>query len=204
MPKLDETFETAQESTAGGGSDFKRMEPGIYMCRIQAVQDEWETSQGVQRAADKQCVRVVVDVDEGDLAGEFSREFYEGRDWMHAFYMSWKPSAMGMLKHTFKALDEANPGFDSRAAFEADKWLLFTGKRVRVLWNGRESTNTRGYVNVNCRPDRAICADENPKPKVELERGGKVDWTDYAAEQAAQSSTPAVPAAAYDSTDVPF
>lgn len=184
MPKLNnEEFAAATESTAGSG--FKRMEPGCYMCRIQAVQSEWETRSGVQRADERQCVRVLVDVDEGEFAGEFSRDFYEGRPWMHALFMSWKPNALGMLKHTFKALDEANPGFDSRAAFEADRWELFIGKRVRIVWNGAERTNDRGYVNVNVRPDRFICADEEPEPKVELERGGTVNWSDYASVQAA-------------------
>ena len=203
MPKLGKEFDEAQESTVGGG-EFKRMEPGVYMCRIQAVQDEWETSTGLQKAEDRQCVRVVVDVDEGDFAGEFSRDFYVGRDWMHACYMSWKPSGAGLLKHSLKALDEANPGFDSRAAFEADQWMLFIGKRVLMGWNGQERTNDRGYTNVNVRPDRMLCEGDSFRPMVELERGGKVAWSDYQQVNGQQSTAQAATGAAYSSEDVPF
>lgn len=180
MPKIDKTaYEAAAESSAGGG-ESKRMEPGIYSCIITGVQTEWETTQGLQKAEDKQCVRVILDVAEGDFAGEFGRDFYEGRDWMHAIYMSWKPQALGLLKHTFAALDEANPGFDSMAAFEADKWTLFVGKKCLVAWNGRERTNDKGYTNVNVRPDRFVKSSDKPRVTVELENGGeKVTWAQY-------------------------
>lgn len=204
MPKLGKLFDDAQESTAGGGEEFKRMEPGIYDCIITGIDTEWETRAGLQKSDERQCVRVKLDVAEGEFAGEYSRDFYIDKPWMHSLFMSWSERAMGMLKHTLKTLDEANPGFDSRAAFEADKWTLFIGKRCRVIWNGTERTNTRGYVNVNVRPERIICADENPKPKVELERGGKVDWADYAAEQAAHAAAPQSSTSAYSSDEIPF
>ena len=202
MPKLNETFDNAQESTAGGG-EFKRMEPGIYECIIVGIDTEWETRAGLQKADERQCVRVRLDVAEGEFAGEFSRDFYLDKPWMRSIFMSWSERALGMLKHTLKALDEANPGFDSRAAFEADQWMLFIGKKCRVLWNGTERTSDRGYTNVNVRPDRIVTADENPEPKVELERGGTVKWSDY---QQVQGQQPAAQAAgaAYDDSSIPF
>ena len=206
MPKLNETFDNAQESTAGGG-EFKRMDPGAYMCRIQAVRTEWSDSRGNRWTSDeKQYVKLILDIDEGEHAGEFSREYWDGedKDWGHTLYMSWTPRALGILKHTLKALDEANPGFDSRAAFEADQWMLFIGKKCRVLWNGQERTNDRGYVNVNVRPDRIVTADENPEPKVELERGGTVKWSDYQQVEGQQSTAQAATGAAYDDSSIPF
>lgn len=205
MPKLDPTeWEAANESTAGG--DFKAMTPGVYMCEIKGVQTEWDTRDGHVTSDERQCVRVLLDVAEGEFAGEFSRPFYADKQYAHVVYMSWKQTALGMLKHTFKALDEANPGFDSKAAFEADKWTMFVGKRCLVQFDGRERTNDRGYVNVNVRPERIVTADDNPKIKVELENGKKVDWDDYEAVNdapAPQRSTAAT-AAAYDDSDVPF
>ena len=203
MPKLNETFDNAQESTAGGG-EFKRMDPGVYECIIVGIDTEWETRAGLQKAEERQCVRVRLDVAEGEFAGEFSRDFYLDKPWMRSIFMSWSDRALGMLKHTLKALDEANPGFDSRAAFEADQWMLFIGKKCRVLWNGAERTSDRGYTNVNVRPDRIICADENPEPKVELERGGTVKWSDYQQVEGQQSTAQAAPAAAYDDSSIPF
>lgn len=199
MPKLGDNFNNVQESTIGDG--FKRMVPGVYMCRIQAVHTEWATLGGRQKAEDRECVQVLVDVDEGEFAGEYSRDFYVGKDWAHALYMSWKPTAQGILKHSFHALDEANPGFDSQAAFEADQWMQFIGRRVLVGWNGAERTNDRGYVNVNVRPSKMVCAGDAFKPMVELERGGEVKWEDYAR---AEERDVQRAQAAYPSDDIPF
>lgn len=203
MPKLDDNFNNAQESTAG---EFKRMEPGVYECIITGIDTEWETRNGLQKSAERQCVRVQVDVAEGDFAGEFSRDFYEDKPYAHSLFMSWSERALGMLKHTFKAIDEANHGFDSRAAFEADKWTLFIGKKCLVAWNGQERTNDRGYTNVNVRPDRFVTADDKPRITVETEDGRKVKWADYQAAQkdanpAPQSSTSG---GAYNEDEIPF
>lgn len=202
MPKLDQTeWEAANESSAG---EFKVMEPGIYPCVITGVQTEWDTQQGHVTSDERQCVRVLLDVAEGEFAGELSRPFFADKEYARLVYMSWKPTALGMLKHTFKALDEANPGFDSKAAFEADKWTMFVGKKCLVQFNGREYTNDRGYTNVSARPDRIITADDNPKIKVELENGTKVDWVDYEAVNDVPAPQKSTAAAAYDDSDVPF
>ena len=203
MPKLDQTeWEAANESSAG---EFKVMEPGIYPCVITGVQTEWDTQSGHVTSDEKQCVRVLLDVAEGEFKGEFSRPFYADKQYAHVVYMSWKPTALGMLKHTFKALDEPNPGFDSKAAFEADKWTMFVGKRCLVQFDGIERTNDRGYVNVNVRPERILTADDNPKIKVKLENGTKVDWADYeAVNDATAPRKSTTTAAAYDDSDVPF
>ncbi len=203
MPKLGNDYETAQESTAGSGG-FKRMTPGVYTCRIMAVDTEWETRNGTQRAEERQCVRLRLDVAEGEFEGEFSRDFYVGKPYAHSLFMSWSERALGLLKHSFKALDEANPGFDSRAAFEADQWMMFINKRVRVLWNGQERTNARGYVDVYVRPERMLTAEEAPEPEVELERGAKVDWSDYSAARGAEPAGGQASTSAYDSSEVPF
>lgn len=207
MPKINsDLFDSAQESTASDG--FKRMEPGVYECIITGIDTEWTTRAGLQRAEDRQCVRVQLDVAEGEHAGEFSRDFYADKPWMRSIFMSWSDKALGMLKHTLKGLDEANPGFDSRAAFEADKWTLFIGKKCRVLWNGQERTNDRGFTNVNVRPDRFLTSDDAPRPKVELERGGKIDWADYADVKGfggSESSTSGGGSSAYaDDDSIPF
>lgn len=205
MPKFDrEAYNNAAESTSGGG-DSKRMEPGVYTCIITGVETEWETSQGLQKSEDRQCVRVIVDVAEGEFAGEFGRDFYEGREWMHALYMSWKPQALGLLKHTFAALDEANPGFDSMKAFESDKWTLFIGKKCLVSWNGRERTNDKGYTNVNVRPDRFVTSTDNPKITVELEStGDKVTWAEYQDIKSAPKSSTGGTSVAYADETIPF
>lgn len=194
MPKL-ENFDQVQESTGG---DFKAMEPGVYLCKITSIDTEWETSRGLQKAEDRECVRMLLDVAEGEHAGEFSRDFHADKPYTHAMYMSWTEKARGLLKHTFSAIDEANPGFDSKAAFEADKWELFVGRRLLVVWQGEEYTANNGMLRIRVRPDRAVTTADNPAIKVEQQDGTKVSWSEYRQQPPSESPT----AGTYD--DVPF
>ena len=202
MPKL-ENFDKVEESTA---TEYKTMDPGVYMCRVQAIRTEGEDSRGNHWDSErKQYVVVVIDVDEGEHAGKFSDDYWTGedKDYAHRFYMSWKESARGMLKHTFRAFDEANNGFDAQAAFEADKWEMFIGKRVLVQWNGQEYESNTGELRMSVRPDRALTAEDKPRPKVEKLDGEKVDYADWQASQAQAPTSPA-PAADPYADSVPF
>lgn len=205
MPKLDmEKYTSASESTS---SEFVPFVPDNYMCRIQAVRTEWTDSRGTQWTSEqKQYVKLILDIDEGDFAGRFSEDYWEGeeRDWGHTLYMSWSDRAYGILKHTFVALNEANPGFDAEAAFSADRWDLFIGKRIRVSWQGEEY-QYNGETRCRVKPDKAIIASENPKAKVKLPDGSKEDYADwkervlYANQRNQRSaSTP------YSTDDIPF
>lgn len=199
MPKLDRVKWESTNESAGG--DFKRLEPCVAMCQVQAVRTKWKDSRGVEHTSDeKQYVKLIVDIVEGDFAGEFSRDFWAGedKDYGHTLYMSWSERALGMLKHTFRAFDEANPGFDSMAAFEADKWGMFVGKRVLVCWNGEEYDANDGSVKLRVRPDRALTSSDNARPRVTTKDGRRIDWADYSAVQRE------TPSAAYSDEDIPF
>ena len=197
MPKLDAKFDKAQESTAGECAAF---DPGTYMCRVQAVRTEWTDAGGRHWTSDdKQYVKLIIDIAEGEHAGRFSDDYWAGedRDWGHTLYMSWKESALGMLKHTFSSFDECNAGFDSRAAFEADKWTMFVGKLLLVSWQGEEYDGNDGKKRVRVRPDRAVTDSDSVKPYV-LADGQRVPLEEYRSVNA----TAAVPDDTYD--DVPF
>lgn len=201
MPKLGEEFEQAEEAKA---YEYKSMEPGAYMCKVQQVLTEGTLSGGRTWTSDeKQYVMLLLDVDEGEHAGKFGDTYWEGKEYAHRLYMSWKPSAMGMLKHTFAAFEDANAGFDARAAFEADRWELFAGKRLLVLWNGQEYESNTGELRMSVRPDRALTAEDKPRPKVEKLDGEKVDYADWKAQQDGASTSPA-PAADPYADSVPF
>lgn len=197
MPKLNEEFAAAPESSAG---EYKNLQPGVYMCRIQAVRTEGETSQGAWTSEEKQYVKLVLDIAEGEFAEYFSDEYWEGegKDWGHSMYMSWKSTAYGMLKHTFASINEANAGFDAQAAFEADKWEMFVDKFILVQWNGEEYEANNGDIRLRVRPDRAVTDSDNVRVKVTKLDGTKVDADEYSVPTLAEQ------AAADTYSDVPF
>ena len=148
MPKIDMNEYNAAAETSGGGRE--QMVPGAYIATVQAIRTEGETLYGAWTSDEKQYVIVVFDIAEGPFAGEFSRDWYmkDGRldpdkDYLHRDYLSWKN--LGFLKHKLKAFSESNPGFDAEAAFFADKWEMFIGKRFGAVLDGEVSTNESGY-----------------------------------------------------------
>ncbi|MBQ9020614.1 MAG: hypothetical protein IJ113_01165 [Eggerthellaceae bacterium] len=198
MPKLGDSYTNATESKGG---ERKRLEPGVYMSRVQAVRTSGTDARGNAWDSDgKQYVKLILDIDDGEFAGNFSDEYWQGeeRDWGHTLYMSFKESAYGMLKHTFNAFNEANGGFDAQAAFEADKWDMFIGKKLLVHWAGEEYEANNGETRVRVRPDRALTSDDNQRAKVKLLDGKRVDYAEYS--QPEQSA----PSAPYSDENVPF
>lgn len=147
MPKIDKTeYENAE--AVGGGGEYQKMPAGGYVVAVQAVRTKGTDYYGneVDYIAGKQYVKLIYDVVEGEFAGKFSDEYWadESRDWGHQFYMSWKN--LGALKNAIQCLDESNPGFDAMAAFEADKWELFVGKKFGIVLGEEEYRANDGTV----------------------------------------------------------
>lgn len=192
MPKIDRNEYMSTEAKLGGGSSFEQMEPGVYELYIQAIRTEWDTRNGHTDGNQKQCVRVIWDVASGQFEKKFTDAYFiewDGtpnaqKDFMHSCFLSWKK--MPYLKSKFAALDAANPGFDSFAAFSAipdvstpDDWKIFVGKRFWAVVDGEVSLNDNGYdrwtLNVNAwiTPEQAksgqhpepIVTDNRMKPK---------------------------------------
>lgn len=143
MPKIDMQAYNEAEETSGGG--FAQMTPGGYVLRIMEVKTEWSTRGGRSNSDEKQCVRVVYDVAEGEFANHFADDFWKGedKDFGHCYYMSWKN--MGWLKRQLNAITASNPGFDALAAFQGDNWDAFKGKLLGAVMDGTVDTNDRGY-----------------------------------------------------------
>jgi len=179
MPRIDHAaYEAAQESSGGS---MTQMLPGAYVLRVQAVRTEGNTSSGHWTSDEKQYVQLVYDVAEGEFAGKYSDDYFmdaSGRidpdkDYMHVHYLSWKN--YGYLKKQLRVLTECNPGFDALAAFEADKWELFVGKKFGAVLDGEVDTNDRGYDRWKLRVGDLITLDqikrgEYREPKIEDKR----------------------------------
>ena len=140
--------EEYEKATAFSGDDFPRMQAGGYVARIQAVRTTGTDSQNkhIDYVNDKQYVKLIYDIAEGDFAGRYSDDFWAGedKDYAHCIYLSWKN--MNALKGNIASLDESNPGFDAMAALEADKWELFIGKLVGIVLGEEEYVGNNGEI----------------------------------------------------------
>ena len=146
MPKIN--MRDYEEATASTG-DYQRMGAGGYVAQIQAVRTDGPASYGKGRidyVNSKEYVKLIYDIAEGDFAGRFSDDYWSGedKDYGHQIFLSWKN--MGAFKGNIQALDESNPGFDALAAFQADRWELFIGKKVGIVLGEEEYRANDGTV----------------------------------------------------------
>ena len=212
MPKLNKsTYDDAAENT--GGTNYDVMESGAYVCRIQAVRTEGTDYDGnkVDYIADKQYVKLILDVAEGPHEGHFSDDYWAGedKDWGHQVYLSFKESAYGLLKSWLNCISNSNPGFDALAAFEADKWTMFIGKTVGVMWTNEEY-ESNGEVKLRLRPDRPYAADavrEGKTPKTRVKLVNPIDgkkWMDESEYRAMKDAEKIESTQKYTADSVPF
>lgn len=138
-------YNSAQASTGG---EYDRMPAGGYVCAIQAVRVTGTDSYGraIDYPEDKQYVKLIFDIVEGDYAGKYSDDYWSGedKDYGHCFYWSWKN--MGAFKNVVQCIEESNPGFDAMAAFNADNWMLFIGKKIGLVIGEEEYLANDGSV----------------------------------------------------------
>lgn len=151
MPKINRDEFMSTDAKVGGGGGFEQMLPGIYELKIAAIRTEWDTKQGHTNGMDKQCVKIVWDVASGDFADKYSEAYFvdwdgkplADKDFMHSCFMSWKN--MAYFKHNIEVLNACNPNFDALAAFEADRWDMFIGRKFYAVVNGEVKLNAKGY-----------------------------------------------------------
>lgn len=143
MPKIDMAeYEAAEVSST---EEYKRMPAGGYVVRIQAVRTK-DDDRGIDYVRDKQYVKLIYDVAEGEFAGKFSDDYWAGedKDYAHQIYWSWKN--MQSLKRSILCFEESNPGFDAMAAFQADSWGMFVGKLLGIVVGEEEYMGNDGNV----------------------------------------------------------
>lgn len=154
MPYIDMNAYNNAEAKQGGGAGIEQMKPGVYELMIQAVRTQWTKKDGsVTDGIAKSCVMFVWDVASGDFAWKYSDPYFmdwDGKpdpekDFMHNEYVSW--SNLDYLKGKFEVLKACNPGFDPLAAFQADQWDMFVGKRFFAVLDGTLTLNKKGYEN---------------------------------------------------------
>lgn len=147
-------WSSVEERTEGA---FDQLEAGAYACTIQSVED----------VPAKEYVRVLVDVADGARRGFFSDAFYADKPWAHNLILSYKDSALGMLKGRLKVIETCNPGFDPFAAWDAGRLDMFCGRKVGVVFRAEEYWDRKAeeFRVGSARPDRLCKLDEVPTIK---------------------------------------
>ena len=137
--------------------DFNRLKPGAYACTIMEVEDFPE----------KEYLRLLVDIVAGEYKYYFSDGFYADKPFAHSVIMSYKETALGMLKGRLHVITDCNPGFDAEAALNAGKEQMLVGKAVGVVFREEEYYNrkTGDFEMGGARPDRLCRLDEIDDPK---------------------------------------
>lgn len=199
MPRVN--LAEVEESTG----EFRQLPVGGYVMVVTKA----------EHVAAQQFVRLTLDVAEGPCAG-----FFRGSQWPMQEVLSYKETALGMLKHRLKVLAEANPGrlhayadakgnFAGVAEFDEDRFDAFVGCVFGGVVRARLYTN-RNHVD---REGREVGAWKSPdairrgdftemQPRDTRERAPepvRVPTEVYAACEAPSGQAPAV----YDE-DVPF
>lgn len=161
----DINWKTVTASSDGG---FEQLPAGGYVVRITEMSDNEA----------RQYVEVVWDVAEGEHAGRYSDAWGAEHPYAHHFFMSYKDTALGMLKGRMNAIGESNPGFDPFAAWDAGRLDLFKGRLVGVNLQEEEYERQDGDTGTRMNVCQVVPADDvrqgkvRARPKKALDKQG--------------------------------
>lgn len=144
-------------ATNDGG--FTPLPAGPYVARLTELNDN----------ESREYVEAVYDIAEGEHAGYYGDDWGKSHPYAHHFFMSYKDSALGMLKGRLDAIAKSNPGFDPEAAWNAGRLDMFVGRLVGINLQEEEyerndgDTGTR--LNVCQVVDAHLVRDGKIKPR---------------------------------------
>ena len=134
MPNINlDSIETSDITTDGA---FTPLPAGGYVCKIVDVED----------VPAREYFWIVIDIAEGEHAGYYADAWGVGHPAAHRVLISYKQTALGMLKGRLKMLTDSNPGFDAIAAFQGDNWTAFLGKTLGLIVGEEEYESNTGEV----------------------------------------------------------
>lgn len=154
------------QSSSDGG--FSPLPAGPYVARITEMTDN----------PTKEYVEVVYDIAEGEHAGYYSDDWGKSHPYAHHFFMSYKDSALGMLKGRLEAIQASNPGFDPFAAWDAGRTDMFVRRLVGINLQEEEYRRNDGEVGTRMNVCQIVDAQRvrdgkvKPRPKKALGGGG--------------------------------
>ena len=152
--------------TASSDGGFTPLPAGPYVARIVNMLDN----------ESREYVEVIFDIAEGEHAGYYSDDWGKSHPYAHHFFLSYKDSALGMLKGRLDAIAKSNPGFDPEAAWNAGRLDMFANRLVGINLQEEEyerndgETGTR--LNVCQVVDAQLVRDGKVKPRDKKPLGG--------------------------------
>lgn len=172
---------------ASGDGDFTPLPAGGYVVKIVDMTDEPK----------KEYVNLIWDIAEGEHAGRYSDKWGKEHPYAHNVILSYKDTALGMLKGRLEAIQASNPGFDPFAAWDAGRLDMFKNRLMGVNLQEEEYENQSGEVRTRLNVCQVV--------DVQRVRDGKVKVRPKKAlaGKIGTSPTSSAPADVYDG-DVPF
>ena len=126
---------TTEASMDGG---FEKLPAGPYIAKIVDMVDN----------DSKQYVELVFDIAEGEHANFYGDKWGKEHPFAHHIFLSYKDTALGMLKGRLQAIQESNPGFDPFAAWDADRLDMFNGRILGINLQEEEYERNDGPARV--------------------------------------------------------
>jgi len=122
----------------------------------------------------REYVEVVYDIAEGEHAGYYGDEWGKSHPYAHHFFMSYKDTALGMLKGRLEAIAASNPGFDPFAAWDAGRVDMFVNRLIGINLQEEEYERRDGETGVRLNACQVVDAQRvrdgkvKPRPRKTL------------------------------------
>lgn len=127
------TWKNVQATKDG---EFKKLPAGPYVCRIVEMKDK----------EDKEYVECIYDIAEGKYVGFYSDDWGKQHPYAHHLFLSYKDSALGMLKGRLEAIQASNAGFDPFAAWDAGRLDMFEMMLIGLNLQEQEYINSNNEI----------------------------------------------------------
>lgn len=178
-----------QRAEAATTTDFVKLPPGGYVCRILSATDH--------NTEEKPYLEIVYDIAEGEHAGYYSDDWGKENTWAHSTRWYYTKAALGMFKGNLRAVDESNgTSFETAAMTGIDERRL-AGCLVGIILGEEEYESNTGDVRTRLRVRRAV-----PAPQIREGRFKQPELKKLATAEA----DPIIPSKpdTFNESDLPF
>ena len=163
MRKLN--WNNIQATTDG---EYSSLPAGPYVARIVDMVDNEQ----------KEYVELVWDIAEGEHAGRYSDEWGQQHPYAHHLFLSYKETALGMLKGRLESIEKSNPGFDPFAAWDAGRLDMFKGRLVGINLQEEEYLTRDDQVRTRLNVCQVVPVDDVRQGKVKTRERKNLDGKD--------------------------